>query len=185
MSTTSTVPFARVEDDALVRGRGRFVDDLRAPKLTFGWFVRSPHAHARIASIEVDAARRAVGVVAVLTGHDVAVLGVTSVSRHPPATGRGGAKLVVPHRPAIAIDKVMHVGEAVALVVADNLLAAQDAAELVEVDYDVLPALTDLQAAIGPGAPQLWSDAPGNQCLDWLGPVPDDGTKAAEIDKIF
>jgi carbon-monoxide dehydrogenase large subunit len=149
-------------------------------------FVRSPHAHAKITSIKVDAARRSPDVIAVVTGEDILRLGVTSISRHPPAVGRGGAKLVLPPRPALATAKVMHVGEPVVLVVAATLAAAQDAAELVDISYEVLPAVTDLEAAIRDGAPQLWPEAPGNLALDWLGPVADDdGAKAAAITRIF
>ena len=97
-----TEKFARVEDDALLRGRGRFVD---------------------------DAACKAPGVIAVLTGPDVVKAGIASVARHPPiAAGRGSSPLVVPPRPALAVDRVMHVGNAVALVVAETMAAAQDAA---------------------------------------------------------
>ena len=181
-----TNQFARVEDDALLRGRGRFVDDAQEPRQAVGLFVRSPHAHARIKAIDVEAARKAAGVIAVLTGPDVAGLGIASVTRHPPIAGGRGSQLVVPPRPALAIDRVMHVGNAVALVVADTLAAAQDAAELVEVTYEALPAVTSLEDAIKDGAPQLWPDAPGNIALDWVGPVVDeDGTRAREIAQIF
>jgi len=179
-------PFARVEDDALLRGRGRFVDDAPVAGQAFGLFVRSPHAHARIKAVNVAAARGATGVIAVLTGPDVVNLGVTSVSRHLPIAGGRGSALVVPPRPALAVDRVMHVGNPVALVVARTLAAAQDAAELVEVTYEALPAVTSLGQAIEPHAPQLWPEAPGNIALDWVGPVVDeDGAKAKEIEQIF
>ena len=121
----------RVEDDALVRGQGHFVDDPRLPNQAYAAFVRSPHAHARVLAVRTDAARAAKQVLAVLTAEDIKAAGVASISRHPPVIGRGGAKMVMPFRPALAGDKVMHAGDAVAMVVAETRAAAQDAAELV------------------------------------------------------
>jgi len=106
----------RVEDDALVRGNGRFADDPRLPNQAYAAFVRSPHAHARILSVNTEAARKAKHVLAVLTAEDIKAAGVGSVARHPPVVGRGGAKMVMPFRPALAGDKVMHGGDAVAMV---------------------------------------------------------------------
>ena len=108
----------RVEDDALVRGTGRFMDDPKLPNQAYAAFVRSPHAHARILSVNTDAARKAKKVLAVLTAEDMKAAGVTTVSRHPPIPGRGGAKLVVPFRPALVGEKAMHVGDRGAMVVA-------------------------------------------------------------------
>ena len=175
----------RVEDDALIRGLGRFVEDAPQPNQAHGAFVRSPHAHARIRSIDVSSARAAPGVVAVLTHTEIDTAGVGSCSVHPPLTGRGGAKLIMPFRPALARDTVMHVGQPVALVVAETVAQAQDAAELVAVDYEELPAVADARAALATDAPQLWPEAPGNLALDWGGPVPDDGTNAPEVERIF
>src|SRR5258708_9254110 len=156
----------RVEDDALVRGAGHFIADRSAPNQAYGWFVRSPHAFARIGAIDVARARRAGGVLAVLTAADMEAAGVGNVGRHPPLAGRGGQKLVMPHRPALARERVMHVGEPVVLVIAETLLAAQDAAELVEVGYEELQPRIDLHSAARSGAPQLWPEAPGNLALD-------------------
>ena len=176
----------RIEDAGLLAGAGRFTDDLTLPAQTYLGFVRSPHAHARIKAVEVAAARKAPGVIAVLTGPDVVNLGVASVSRHPPIAGGRGSKLVVPPRPALAVDRVMHVGNPVALVVAKTLAAAQDAAELVQVSYEALPAVTSLEQAIESSAPQLWPEASGNIALDWVGPVVDeDGARTAAIERVF
>jgi carbon-monoxide dehydrogenase large subunit len=175
----------RVEDDALVRGRGRFVEDAPQPNQAHAVFVRSPHAHARIRSIDTDAARSAKGVVAVLTHKDIEAAGVGSTSLHPPLVGRNGTKLIVPFRPALASERVMHVGQPVALVVAESIAQAQDAAELVQVDYEELDAIAEVRAALQPGAPQLFPEAPGNVAIDWPGPVVDDGSNAREIEKIF
>jgi carbon-monoxide dehydrogenase large subunit len=163
----------RVEDDALVRGQGRFMDDPRLPNQAYAAFVRSPHAHARIVAVNAEEARKAKGVLALLTAADMKAAGVGSVSRHPPVPGRGGAKMVMPFRPALAGDKVMHVGEPVAMVVAETAAAAQDAAELVQVDYKELPAVVDLETATK-GNTQLYPAAPGNLCVDWPGPVPEE-----------
>ena len=175
----------RVEDDALVRGLGRFVEDAPQPNQTHGVFVRSPHAHARITSIDLGAARTAPGVLAILTHKELDAAGVGSTSVHPPLTGRDGKKLVMPFRPALARERVMYAGEAVVLVVAGTQAQAQDAAELVRVDYEELPAVADLRAALAAGAPQLYSEAPGNVALDWPGPVPNDEAKLRAIDDAF
>ena len=160
----------RVEDDALVRGNGRFADDPRLPNQAYAAFVRSPHAHARVLAVNTEAARKAKHVLAVLTAEDMKAAGVGSVARHPPVPGRGGAKMAMPFRPALAGDKVMHVGEPVAMVVAETRAAALDAADLMQVDYEELPAVVDLETAMK-GQTQLFADAPGNLCVDWPGPV--------------
>src|SRR5215510_12130121 len=163
----------RVEDDALVRGAGRFMDDPRLPNTAFAAFVRSPHAHARVVSVKTDDARRAKKVLAVLIAADMKAANVGTVSRHPPVPGRGGAKMIMPFRPSLAGEKVMHVGDPVAMVVAETIGAAQDAADLVQVEYDELPAVIDLHDAMRKDGTQLYAEAPGNLCVDWPGPVPD------------
>ncbi len=173
----------RVEDEPLVRGRGRYIADAPEPNQAFAYFVRSPHAFARIKSIDAAAAAKAPGVVAVLTGKDIE--GVGNISRHPPLPGRDGAKLVVANRPALAKDRVMHIGEAVAMVIAERALAAQDAAEFVTVDYEPLTPVTDARDALKAGAPQLWPEAPGNLAVDWPGPAADPAANAAEVERIF
>jgi carbon-monoxide dehydrogenase large subunit len=175
----------RVEDDALVRGAGHFIADRHEPNQAVGWFVRSPHAFARISAIDVERARRAKGVLAVLTAADMEAAGVGNIGRHPPLAGRGGKNLVIPHRPALARERVMHVGEPVALVVAETILAAQDAAELVEMSYETLPPVIDLLAAARPGAPQLWPQAPDNLAVDWPGLAADPDANAREVERIF
>ena len=172
----------RLEDDALVRGAGRFVDDPRLPDQAYAAFVRSPHAHARVVSVNMDDARKGKGVLAVLTGEDIKTAGVGSIARHPPVVGRGGAKAVVPFRPALASDKVLHIGDAVAMVVAESAAAALDAADLVLVDYEELPAVVDLEAAMD-GKTQLHDEAPGNLCVDWPGwsEKPDNEREVADI----
>src|SRR5215470_102434 len=174
----------RVEDDALVRGAGRFMDDPRLPNTAFAAFVRSPHAHARVVSVKTDDARRAKKVLAVLTAEDMKAANVGSVSRHPPVPGRGGAKMIMPFRPALAGEKVMHVGDPVAMVIAETPAAAQDAADLVQVQYEELPAVIDLQDAMKKGGTQLYPEAHGNLCVDWPGPVPDEQNEREVADII-
>jgi carbon-monoxide dehydrogenase large subunit len=146
----------RVEDRPLLTGRGRYTDDLRLPGALHVHFVRSPHAHARIVRLDVSAAQRAAGVVAVLTGADVRHLGAPSVNSFFPTTTR-----VAPH-PILADGTVMAVGEPVVAVAAETALAARDAADLVEVDYEPLPPLVAPEEALDPGAPRLHPDVPGN-----------------------
>jgi aerobic carbon-monoxide dehydrogenase large subunit len=178
MSAHGTI---RVEDDQLLRGEGRFADDAKPANLAYAHFVRSPHAHARVKSVDVEQARQASKVLAALTAKDME--GVGSVSRHPPMTGRNGFKLVMPHRPVLAGEKITHIGQPIAVVIAETLAAAQDAAELVAVDYEELPAVTDARDALKPGAPQLYTDAPGNLAFDFL--LPNDENNSQEVERIM
>lgn len=172
----------RVEDDALIRGRGKFIGDLRLPNQAAAAFVRSPHAHATVGMISTEAALAVPGVIGVLTASDME--GVGNISQPLPLKGRGETMLTVPERPALAGKRVMHVGDAVALVIAETAAIAADAAELVEIDYDPLPAITDGRAALADGAPQLWPEAPKNLAIDFIAPN-DDGAARAEIDAII
>ena len=181
--TASATKHVRVEDDALVRGKGHFADDPRLPNQAYAAFVRSPHAHARVLAVNTDAARQAPGVLAVLTAEDMKAAGVGSCSRHPPVPGRGGAKMALPFRPALAGEKAMHGGEAVAMVVAESLALALDPADLVRVDYEELPAVIELDDAMQ-GATQLFAEAPGNLIVDWPGPIPSEDNER-EVDTII
>jgi carbon-monoxide dehydrogenase large subunit len=147
------------------------------------YFVRSPHAFADIGSIDTTAAKAVPGVLCVLTAADME--GIGNLSQHPPLAGRGGQKLIVPHRPALAGKTVRHVGETVAVVVAETLIAAQDAAEFVAVDYQERAPAVDLREAIRDGAPQLWPEAPGNIAVDWPGLAADPAANASEVDRII
>ena len=150
----------RVEDDRFLRGRGRYMDDLAPRDALHAVVVRSPHAHARIVAIDTTAARAMPGVRAVLTIDDLKAEGIGNL----PCVAKVAtdAPLVIPPRPALADGVVRHVGDPVAFVVAGTLAEARDAAEAVMVDYDTLPAVIDPAAALAPGAPQLWPEAPGN-----------------------
>jgi aerobic carbon-monoxide dehydrogenase large subunit len=173
----------RLEDEALVRGLGRFAADAPVSGQLQAFFVRSPHAFADVRSIDVAAARAVPGVLAVLTAADME--GIGNVSQHPPLAGRGGAKLIVPHRPALAGKTVRHVGEAVAVAIAQTLTAAQDAAELVAVDYAERTPVVDVREAVAAGAPQVWPEAPGNIAVDWPGLAADPAANAAEVERVI
>ncbi len=153
----------RKEDKRFITGKGTYTDDIVLPNMTFAHIVRSPHAHARIKSIHVDAARSHPGVVAVFTGKDLQDDGVGSV----PNGWQIGEDMKEPPHPAIAVDRVRYVGDAVAVVIAEDRFAARDAAEKVEVDYEVLPAVVDAAKAIEPGAPAVHDEAPDNISFKW------------------
>ncbi len=173
----------RLEDDPLLRGLGRYAADAPESGQAQAHFVRSPHAFADIRSIDTAAAKAVPGVLAVLTAADME--GIGSISQHPPLNGRGGSKLVVPFRPTLAGKTVRHVGEPVAVVVAQTLSAAQDAAELIVVDYAERAPAVDLRAAVAPGAPQVWPEAPGNIAVDWPGLAADPDANAKEVEQAF
>ncbi|HUZ74039.1 MAG TPA: xanthine dehydrogenase family protein molybdopterin-binding subunit [Stellaceae bacterium] len=155
----------RFEDLRLLRGGGRYVDDLVLPRMAHGVVLRSPHAHARIRSIDTRAAKEAPGVLAVLTGADWQQSGWGDLPvPHGPKRRDGGPLYRSPF-PALVKDRVRWVGDYVAFVVAETREAALDAAELIEVAYEPLPAVVDTAAAARPGAPLVWDDCPGNICF--------------------
>src|SRR6185295_37649 len=178
-------PTPRLEDDALLRGLGRYAADVPMTGEAQAYFVRSPHAFADINSIDITAAKAVKGVLAVLTGADMDEAKIGNVSQHPPLAGRGGAKLIVPLRPALAGKTVRHVGEAVAVVIAETLAAAQDAAEAVVVEYAEREPVVDVREAVKPGAPQVWPEAPGNIDVDWPGPASDPDANAKAVEQAF
>jgi aerobic carbon-monoxide dehydrogenase large subunit len=174
----------RVEDDRLIRGTAKFVDDLRPAGCLFGFFVRSPHAFAAIKSINIDGAVSHADVVAALTASDMKAALAGNVSWPMRVAGRDGAELKVPFRPALADDRVLHVGQPIALVIARTLAAAQDAADNIAVEYEILPPVVGVRQAIESSASQLWPNAPSNIAVDWPGPVQDDANEA-EIARII
>jgi carbon-monoxide dehydrogenase large subunit len=176
-------PTIRVEDDYLLRGTGRFMADAPLPGQAYACFVRSPHACADVRSIDAEAALALKGVIAVITAADIKAENVGNLSQHPPVAGRGGTKLVMPVRPALAGERVRHIGEAVAMVIGETLTAAQDGADAVEVDYDPQPAVTNLREAVKPGAPPVWPEAQGNIAVDWAGLAPNPDEMAAKVDE--
>jgi carbon-monoxide dehydrogenase large subunit len=157
----------RVEDQRFTTGNGRFVDDMSPEGCLHGVVVRSPVAHGRIERIDASAARAAPGVVAVYTGQDWKDAGLPAIPIRPSIANADGSEIAVPPRWPLAVDKVFHVGDGVAFVVAESRKAAEDAAELVEVDYDELPSIVDAVDALKPGAPQIHSEAPDNRPFLW------------------
>jgi carbon-monoxide dehydrogenase large subunit len=160
-------PVRRHEDMRLLTGRGRYTDDIALPRMAHAFVLRSPMAHARIKRVDAAAARRVADVLLVLTGEDVRRDGLGDVPCTTPLVGRDGKPRHDTPRPVLALEKVRHVGEPVALVVAETLTAARDAAEAIEIEYDPLPSVTEATDAIAPGAPQLFDHVPANIVFDW------------------
>ena len=156
----------RREDQRLVTGAGRYSADWDRPGMVHAVFLRTDRAHATITSIDTSAALASPGVLAVLTGADMAAAGYTRGQAMMPFKGRGEA-IRSPRSPALAVGRVRYVGEPVAIVVAETAHAAQDAAELIVADYEPLPAVANGTAALAPGAPLLHDDVPGNLCFDY------------------
>jgi carbon-monoxide dehydrogenase large subunit len=175
----------RTEDQRLITGTGRYTDDISLPRQSHAYFLRSPHAHARIASINVEAARGAPGVIGIVTGADLQKAGIGPIPCMVPLKNRDGSDMPIPERPAIATERVRFVGDIVALVVAESHAQAKDAAELIEIAYEELPAVTGTMAALEPGAPQVWDFAGNNVVFDWtLGAEPAMRAAFAKADKV-
>ncbi len=154
-------PVTRFEDPRFITGRGRYVDDINLPLQCYGVTIMSPHAHARIKSIDTTKAQKAAGVLAVLTGADVEHDKLGPFSPVMPED-MGGPKGFRTLRSILSIGRVRSVGERVAFVVAETLAQARDAADLVEIEYEPLPAVVTLEDAVKPGAPAVWDEAPNN-----------------------
>ncbi len=151
---------SRFEDPRLLRGQGRFVDDINLPGQAYAVVLRSPHAHAIIRSIDTSAAKAAPGVLDVFTGEDVAELGTMKVTL--PRKRPDGSPIFAKAHKGLSTGRVRYVGDPVALIVAETVLQAKDAAELVEVDYDTLPSVTDTALTVAPDAPRVWDECPDN-----------------------
>ena len=160
-------PVRRVEDARFVTGAGRYTDDLNLPGQARSYVLRSPLAHARVKSVDTEAARATPGVVAVITGADLEADGVGHIPTVVPLENRDGTPSANPKRPALCTDTVRHVGDNVAFVVAETLEQAKDAAELVQVDYEPLPVVADASTAMDAGQPALHAEAPDNLAFDW------------------
>ena len=152
----------RVEDDKLLKGEGIFTDDVAPPDQLHVVFLRSPHAHARLAAVDTKAAAAMPGVAAVITGEDLVRAGVKPLPSSADFKRADGSPSASPPRHALAAGIVRFVGEAVAAVVAETRAQARDAADAIDVHYEALPAVVDLRAALEPGAPQVWPKASGN-----------------------
>ena len=159
----------RIEDPALLAGRGQFTDDLNLPHQAHAWFVRSPHAHARITGIDFGEALASSGVLDVVTAADLAEAGIGPLTDRVSHKNQDGSPFINHGRPLLARDRVRYVGDTVAMVVAVSLTQAREAAECIWVDYEELGAVADASAALASDAVQLWDDAPRNLGLDWRG----------------
>ena len=157
----------RKEDKRFLTGNGKYLDDINANGQTYACFVRSPHAHAKIRGIDISAAEKSEGVVAVFTGKDLAADGIGPLICGWLIKSKNGDPHKAPAHPALAVDRVRYVGDHVAVVIAETLNQAKDAAALVDVDYDVLKACVSTAHAADKNSPQVHDDAPGNTCYDW------------------
>ncbi len=157
----------RKEDFRFITGKGQYTDDISRPGQTYIHFVRSPHAHAKIRSIDAAEAKKMPGVVAVLTGADLANDKIGNLICGWAITSKDGSPMKMSAHPAIANAKANHVGDAVAVVIAETLGQAKDAGEKVKVDYEVLPAVADPAKAQAKGAPQIHDVAPNNTIYQW------------------
>src|SRR5882724_8420431 len=157
----------RKEDRRFITGKGRYVDDIKLLGMTYAHFIRSPHAHAKVKSIDSSAAMKMPGVVGVLTGQQIVDDKVGNLICGWAITSKDGTPMKMGAWPAMAPETVRFVGQAVAVVIAETKNLAKDAAEAVIVSYEELPAVPNIKAGIKPGAPQLHLEAPGNIVYDW------------------
>src|SRR3546814_16883452 len=155
-------PVRRKEDQRFLTGKGRYVDDIQMDGMAHAVVLRSPYAHARITGVDTAAAQDVPGVLLILTGADWEAENLGGIPTRTPVKNKDGSPPAKPVRPGLCKDRVRFVGDAVAFVVAETVAAAKDAAELIEVDYDPLPAVTDAKAALAPDAQRVWDEVPGN-----------------------
>src|SRR5712671_6556717 len=160
-------PVPRSEDPVLLRGEGHYADDVSLPGQAHAVMVRSGHAHGVIRNVDTKAARAMPGVLGVYTAEDLEAAGVGPLPPRQVMNNRDGTPMLSPVRHALATDRVRHVGEAVAVVIAESVAAAKDAAESVVVDIEPLPAVTEPGEAAVPSAPLIYDEVPGNVGLDF------------------
>ena len=158
-------PIVRKEDGTLLRGQGRYTDDISLPNQAHAYILRSSVAHGRIKSINTDAARKMKGVLAIYTGEDLKPYG--TIQSALPFKSRDGSDMKKPGRPMLPTDKVRFVGDPIACVVAETVLQAKDAAEAIELDIEPLPVVVDFTKADAKGAPAVFDDIPDNVSLDY------------------
>ena len=176
----------RKEDVRFLTGAGQYTDDVNPPHHTHAHFLRSPHAHAKIGKIDLSKAKSAPGVVAIYTAADLT--GVNGLPCGWLITGSDGQPMKEPPHPVLAQGKVRYVGDGVAMVIAETPEQAKDAAELIEIDYEVLSAVVNPVEALKSGAPQIHDGAPANKCYTWTlgdkGAVDAAFAKAAHVTKL-
>ena len=160
-------PVRRREDYRFLTGQGTYTDDINRPGQLHAYILRSPHANAKLGRIDTSGAASSAGVIAVFTGQDMAKDNLGGLPCGWLINSKDGSPMKEPPHPVLAVERVRHVGDPVAVVIAESLGQARDAAEKIAVDYAVEPAAVDVVAALKPGAPQVWPEAPGNVCYDW------------------
>jgi aerobic carbon-monoxide dehydrogenase large subunit len=183
----------RKEDERLITGKGNFSDDVHWPGQTYAVFVRSPHAHARILNIDVQRAFKISGVLTVLTGRDLRADGLKPLPHEPAETrhsdlqvgNRDGVESFVSRQYPLTPDKVRCIGEPVVVVIAESVAAAKDGAEVVEVDYETLPAVSVTSKAMLPAAPRVWDELNSNIVIDIeVGSLPPTAAAFAKADHV-
>ena len=157
----------RIEDDALLRGVGQFIDDINMPGQTHAHFLRSPHAHAVITRIDISSAAVAAGVVAVLTGADLDADGIGRLTSAYPVKNKDGSPIKAPVWRAMATDRARYVGDTIAVVLAETRIQAEDAALLIDVDYEELPCVTNPLQSKDTTDTVIWPEFGSNVALDW------------------
>ncbi|HUZ72551.1 MAG TPA: xanthine dehydrogenase family protein molybdopterin-binding subunit [Stellaceae bacterium] len=167
MTAPIGAPVRRKEDFRFLTGKGTYTDDINRPGQLHAVFVRSPHAHAEIRGIDAARAKAAAGVVAVYTSADLQAAGLGTLPCGWAVKSKDGSPMAEPPHPVLAQGRVRHVGDPVAIVVAESKTIAQEAAELVTVDYRELPSVVAVEEAVKPGQPLVYDDVPGNICYDW------------------
>ncbi len=157
----------RVEDKRFITGKGNYTDDIVLPEMCQAYIIRSPYAHAKILKVDTSAAEAMEGVVAVFTGKDIADSGVNGIPTGWQVNFRNGDTMKEPPHPMLVADKARYMGDGVAVVIAEDYETARDAADMVVVEYEELPAVVNAAEAVKSGAPLVHDDAPHNKCFDW------------------
>ena len=157
----------RAEDQYLLRGKGRYTDDVNLPGQTHAYILRSPIAHGIIRSIDAASAKKLAGVLAIYTSENLKTRGYGPLPCIVTLKNRDGSDLKKPENHALAVERVRYVGQPIAVIIAETVDQARDAAEAIELEIDALDAIDNVEAAAREDAPQIWLEAPGNICLDF------------------
>ena len=160
-------PVTRIEDVRLITGQGNFTDDQKLPNMAHGVFTRSPYAHAKIISINIDEAKKMPGVIDIFTGDRLQEEGLSHMSVIDFLQNKDGSPMNASKRPILAVGKVRHVGDPVAFIVAETTNQALDASEFIEIDYEELPCVTDTAKALEKDSPILFEEFGSNLAVDW------------------
>ena len=181
-------PVRRVEDPRLLKGAGRYTDDIVLPGMLFGIVLRSPHAAATITRLDTEAAAKLPGIAGIYTAAELKADGLGPLPCAALVNNRDGSPQAAPPHPVLADGVVRHVGDPVAFIVAHSIEQARDAAEAIEVDYDILPSITDLPTAMDKGMTLVWPEVKHNLAFDWeigdKGATEVEFAKAAHVTKL-